>query len=58
MGITNEKFMPPKMPVIRQAAPNMPAVDACSGSTVLGQYIIAREEKYPLVVPKKIPPIQ
>jgi hypothetical protein len=44
IGITNEKLMPQKMPVMRQAAPNMPAVAAYSGSTVRGQYIIAREE--------------
>ena len=32
------------MPVIKQAAPNMPAVAAYSGSTVRGQYIMASEE--------------
>lgn len=44
MGITKEKLIPPKMPVMRQAAPNIPAVAAYSGSTVLGQYIIAKDE--------------
>lgn len=44
IGITKEKLMPPKIPVMRQAAPNIPAVAAYSGSTVLGQYIMARDE--------------
>ena len=44
MGITSEKLMPQKIPVMRHAAPNIPAVAAYSGSTVRGQYIMAREE--------------
>ena len=43
IGITKEKLMPQKIPVIRLAAPNIPAVAACSGSTVRGQYIMASE---------------
>lgn len=46
-GAVPENDIPQKMPVINEAAANIPAVAACCGSTIDGAYIIANELKYP-----------
>lgn len=38
LGIAMENRIPVKIPVIKDAAPNMPAVDACCESTILNTH--------------------
>lgn len=50
-GQMNVTITPEKIPVIKAAAENMPAVDEYFDSTVPGVYIIPNELRYPLDIP-------
>jgi len=58
IGMRQDRAMPAKTPVTIAAAPIMPPVGEYSGSTLLGQYMRARDERYPPDKPNNMDPAQ